>query len=384
MKKVRGLILAAVAVLFAGCVMPQNPSNKSEDDGEYKGHITKNVTFENETIYINHSLFVEKGGVLNCTNATIKFGPNGKITVRPNSGIYAVGTVFTSCNDDAHGEILKVSKAKPAPNDWQGVLIGGGKGAFTNCTFSYAGAGKNGTSALASDWYERKKGEMIVLNCTFANNGGIDSALGGTAALCFGGNAAAFDSENNYVSTSTFKDNLWPLCIPTDFSITDSSNTFENNKYNGVYVAFDNERKIENETVWAHLSVPYCYMHGSANLYICDAVNKPHAGLLNIKGGTASEPTVIKFYAGALELQHNTNNDSVDPGFLYVGDNVLFTSYDDDGEWAGIWLDGFEGINLYYTTNKTHNIVVENYNPESRKINGTAKDISNYNPKERG
>ncbi len=378
------IILALITSFFTGCVPATNPEdfsddkNKSADKEYFSDDIKTSLTIEEgTTVYINHEVYITDGATLTCNGAIFKFGPDGRLIVKADGKLIASLTTFTSCNDDSIGAKLKKSNGSPAANDWYGIVVDGGTAEFTECEFKYGGK-KISKYAYRSVLYSYEdtrinngeKGKMKIESCLFENNGGKDSAVDGTAAVTFGENAAPYNSENNYIKNCTFKNNLWPLSIPTDFSMPDSTNKFEDNKYQGIYVEYDNERKIghnateENpeNTFWTYQSVPYCYMHESYNLEIKEN------GTLKIKGGETKEnPTKILFNSAELTIYSDTGS-----GTLSLDKNITFDSYNSDQKWKGITSRKGTKYIYYYTSNEEKNIFISNadYSDVGEKTDG--------------
>lgn len=386
MKKLTNLfiVMTLFASVFMGCTPVTNSGNSSDDKNKsadkefFTGDIKTTQTIEaGTTVYINHEVEITDGATLTCEGAIFKFGPDGRLIVKADGKLIASFTTFTSCNDESIGTTLKSSRGTPAANDWYGIVVDGGTAEFTGCKFKYGGK-KISKYAYSSVLFSYKdtgsnkgeKGKMIIESCIFENNGGKDSAVEGTAAVTFGENAAPYDSENNYIKNCTFRNNLWPLSIPTDFSMPDSTNKFEDNKYQGIFVEFDNERKIghnateENPalTVWAYQSVPYCYMHESYNFEI------KGFGTLKIEGGkTAKNPTKVLVYAKRIMLYTDTERAVLD-----LDKNIVFDAYNSSSTWKGIASMGKINYNHFYTSNEEKNIFISNadYSDVGEKTEG--------------
>lgn len=358
------LSILLLTCIFLSCNHDVKKDTVSEET--FTDDIIQNQSFDEKTVYLNHEVYITDGVTVTCTDSTFKFGPKGSLTVKAGATLIATQTVFTSVNDDENGSIIKTSSGTPNPDDWIGVIVDGGTAEFLKCTFMYGGKEYKSLGHY-SVLYSKKdsgsnkgpKGKMKIEECTFAYNGGKSDEVNGTAAVTFGQNAAPYDATDNYVKNSTFKNNLWPLSIPTDFSMPDSSNVFEDNKYQGIYVEYDNERTIGHNatsttpalTTWAYQTVPYCYMHEGYDLKI------NANGTLYIKGGNSSASTEILVYKKGIEIS-DVNGQAT----LKLGDYIIFDSYNHSTQWSGIvdW-DGTK-YSKFYTSNTDKHVYILNSN----------------------
>lgn len=385
MKKISYFISSVLflTLIFAGC---KDPNQDKISNEAFEADIDTSKTFDaGKTYYINHEVYITNNAEVVCNGAIFKFGPKGSLTVKAGSKLTATETTFTSVNDESAGDTIADSTGIPAPNDWIGIVIDGGVASFTNCEFKYGGKEykKSGHySVLYSDKdsgnNKGPKGKMKVEGCSFTKNGGKDAHVGGTAAVTFGTNAAAYSAEDNYIKSCTFTDNLWPLCIPTDFSLPDSTNKYISNKYNDIYVQFDNERKVGHnatdsapqKTVWAYQTVPYCYMHESYDLEIMEY------GTLEIGPGAASDkPTKILFNGRGIKL----NTSDVGAGkvaTLKLTSNTVFENYNTATTWKGIFSwNGSKYGNLYKSNTKDNIYINIKSDCYSDKVSGTQIEI---------
>lgn len=367
-------------------------SNHTEEDQPISGPLTtvetwtgKNEAGESITYYINSSYTIKDGGSLTIEDgAIVKLGPNGCIVVNNTGAINATGTIFTSYRDPSGKKIIAAGDTEPAPGDWKYIKIYGGTGKFEGCSFKYGG---NGNSTLYACKYTTK-GKLRVNNCTFAYNTGSKKVANDIDAALKYDDALDYNEQDNCVTNTVFKNNVWALSIPAHFTL-DASNTFgtsaeEKNEYNYVHI---NSCSIKTEAVWHKQNVPYLYVGvNRINLNGSSSGN----GKLTIKGGEDAEhPNTICFATVGLGIDKG--------GELNVEDNVLFrNSPETEGtKFKGLYCDTSR---KYYISSSSSititqiillpstKIRIENYEPSETKytsaheyFDGYSAEIKNVN-----
>ena len=285
---------------FAACANNSGSNTKGDDkkpvdDQEFTADITTAVTWDGKdssgnplTYYINSQVDIKNGGHLTITEgAIVKFGPNGMFWVGVNGAITATGAKFTSYKDPEGRKINAAPDANPAMGDWKQITIKGGTGKFTSCKFYYGGKGECSTLAVSDS-----TGKARVDKCEFRYCDGTHAATpsDARAALRYTKDVT-YNSETNCVTNSVFKNNKWPLAIPSFFTL-DNSNTFgttdeEKNEYNYVHI---NSIYVKINATWAKQDVPYLY--ASEN----NEININPAGNLTIQGSEEEDdPTIVCF-----------------------------------------------------------------------------------------
>ncbi len=393
MKKTRVLaLLAASALAFtlfscsgstggdSGSTTNNNTKdNHEKEDQPIKGTLTESDTWEGKdasgnpiTYYINSEYGITKGGTLTITEgAIVKLGPSGTIQVKEGGSLIATDVVFTSYRDSRGRKILAAGDAEPKPGDWKNVYVGGGHAVLTDCEFSYGGNGANTVSVIKVG---KSNATCRVDGCLFKNNSGskeVDNDI--HAALRYEDNVEY--NEDNYVTNTTFENNVWPLTIPAYFSVSDTL-TFgagdKANEYNMIHI---NSNTIKNQTVtWTYQTVPYIHP-SSSNKIILES-----GGILNILGGPDRDhPTVIEFDHNGLHINKG--------GQLKLASNILFTNSEksSNNKFEGIyastdfWVSSRVNetgqkniVKVHYISNTSENIIIENDQPSSNDfINDT-------------
>lgn len=292
--------------------------------------INSNVIWDSsKTYYIKNSVTIDTNGTLTIPEGTVvKFGSSMGLKLK--GTLNAQGAFFTSYRNNEIGETI--ASGIPSPNDWGGISVSTGQAVFNNCTFSYAGGSSSSPKpALKAG----ASGNVVVENCTFSYNGGKD-AVGGTAALEI---ESPYNEETNHVKNCTFTNNLWPLSVSAEYTL-DASNTFNENKYQGIII---DDSNVESSSVWPHQSIPYFI---KTTLVI--------KSTLTIGAGTESEPTEIKVNASKY-IYFSTG------GTLNTGNYTNYSAW--DNAWSGIynsretWTDG-KTHKVYYTSNSDINISI--------------------------
>lgn len=329
------------------------------------------------TYYINNTFTIKEGGSLIIEDgAIVKMGPRGYIDVRNTGAIKATGTLFTSYKDSRGRKILTAGDTEPAPGDWKQICIHGGNGVFEGCTFMYGG---NECSTLFAG-QSTTKGKLRVNNCTFAYNSGSKKVAYDIKAALKYDEDVDYNAEDNCVTNTVFKNNVWPLSIPAHFSL-DDSNTFgtsneEKNEYNYVQI---NSYAIKKEVVWGNQDVPYLYVGSNrVNLYGASSGN----GKLTIKGGEdADHPNTVCFATVGIGIDKG--------GELDVEDNVLFRNSpeSESTKFKGLYCDTsrkyMTGTNSSISISQiillpSSTIRIENYEPTDDRYKETHKYFDGY------
>lgn len=384
-KILEALLAGALAFALFSCSSPSGggsgsggsntPKNHDDEDQPISGTLTtvetwpgKDEAGEPITYYINNLYTIKQGGSLSIQEgAIVKFGPNGKITVENTGAINATKTIFTSYKDSRGRKILTAGDTDPAPGDWKQISIKGGNGKFEGCEFSYGG---NGCSTLFVD-QSTTKGKLRVNDCTFTYNSGSDKVAYDIKAALKYDSSVDYDSEDNCVTNSVFKNNVWALSIPADFTL-DDSNTFgtseeEKNTYN--YVQINSYQIKKDDVEWAKQDVPYIYVGSNyINLYGGSSGN----GKLTIKGGEdADHPNIVCFATVGIDVDKG--------GELDVEDFVLFRNSPESENTKFKGLYCAKDYKFQITSNTTHSVQKVLLTPSSKiKIENYEPTGSNY------
>ncbi|MCQ2575409.1 MAG: hypothetical protein MJ162_01620 [Treponema sp.] len=280
-------------------------------------NISKNTTWdfsdEITLYYINTVITVKKGAVLNITGnkaeyhpIKICFGPEGRLIVAEGASINAKDASFYSYRQYKFVFDLPDDEPDAAANDWQGMWINGGSATFTNCEIK--NSGKNDTSAILIE----NGGKARIEKCIIEENGG-------TYAVRYGKTAAPYDAETNSVSNSSFKNNVWGLSIPFNFSL-DNTNIYSRNK---------ETLNVENVPITSNVN-----WDAIIHYNLCDSEDYviKDGGCLTIKGGSGTwDLNNIEVASATIVIEEG--------GKLNVDNYIDFTSTahsKDTDLWGGI------------------------------------------------
>ena len=360
---------------FAACANNSGSNTKGDDkkpvdDQEFTADITTAVTWDGKdssgnplTYYINSQVDIKNGGHLTITEgAIVKFGPNGMFYVSVNGAITATGAKFTSYKDPDGRTISAAPDANPAMGDWKQITIKGGTGKFTSCKFYYGGKGECSTLAVSDS-----TGKARVDKCEFRYCDGTHAATpsDARAALRYTKDVT-YNSETNCVTNSVFKNNKWPLAIPSFFTL-DNSNTFgttdeEKNEYNLVFI---NSNEIKITASWSKQNIPYLYA-GSNYIAI------KNGGILTIQGSSdANDPTMVCFATDGFQIQQG--------GQLNLSGNITFTNRPgSDTPFNGIFCRAVNnnGSSFYNYLTSSGTFIITNVKPNT---SGHTAPISSTN-----
>lgn len=214
-----------------------NVSGQVWDAGTYL--ITGNLTVNNNT-----TLTINEGAV-------VKFKPGLRLSVYGTldvKGTEAIRVIFTSQDDNTHGEVIPASDGEPLPGDWEGIALNGwsadkGIGNFDWCIVRYGGAGtdfyanvcfaysdsgyfRNSVSEYSVEHGLRLHSNSIeISNSTFSNNNKS-------------GVYASGDVTNLVITGNTFTNNIVHAVYLDDIhSINDCSGNSGNGNGSGFGIA---------------------------------------------------------------------------------------------------------------------------------------------------
>jgi hypothetical protein len=307
MKRAAILLLLILPLIFLlSC--KDEPEPDETEIVEVTDDISSATTWSGNSIYVikKYDFYVDASLTI-MPGAIIKFTSGGaNMTVGNNGMIVANGeeedpVIFTAYADDAHGgDTNDDGNSTASAGSWGIIDVNGQRADFTWCEFHFGG---NNPDGITLDYNTGSTGSLD--HCLIKNNRGTDSGNYYYGAV----NAEGASAELSITNTR-FENNIVPLTINADISL-DDSNTFSENRYEGIYVS----GHVNGITSWGETEVAYVYT-GSA-LQVNDG-NK-----LNLGNGV-----VLKFvkdsqmylYNGTSNLSANYNNPA----------EVIYTSFKDD------------------------------------------------------
>jgi predicted outer membrane repeat protein/parallel beta-helix repeat protein len=316
-------------------------------------------TWGSGTHYVTASVTVADNQMLTIEPcAVIKFAPNTQLLVYGTlraSGTSVCPIVFTSRDDDSHGETIVDSDGTPAAGDWYGIYLNGnsnyeGIGEFDYCIIRYGGNASGSADANVHFYYsdsghmtnstsEHSAQHGVRISTCSPQITGSQLSSNGNSGLYVSGAGSPTITGNNFTGNSQYGAELNLTSVnPVIYGNTGSGNLLSN----GLVVS----GTVGSNQTWS--STPLLPIVLQSSVSVSNNVR------LTIEPGT-----IVKFGSG---------------GQLYVygaldangaKDNpVVFTSLKDDtyggdtngdgtasapaaGDWYGIYLNGsstYQGI----------------------------------------
>ena len=247
---------------------------------------------------LTDSMFVYSGTLTLSPGVMVKLHES-YININANGAIQAAGTAvkpitFTSLYDDSVGGDTPNSTTAATPGDWSYISIEGNGSTFAYCDFYFGGAGNYPDNAMI----DFGTASATIDSCIFANS--ANAALNIVNA-----------TNATVVTNNAFFDNICPLWMSGDFSISDT-NIFHNpanplvgNAQNGIWL---DGAWVSAPRTWSVTEVPY----------ICPSMGIEDDITLTIASGA-----ILKFEDDAY---FQINQGASLSGFA----NVTFTSLKDD------------------------------------------------------
>ncbi len=330
------LSIASLLFLFASCGEKTKPESKKVI--EVTQNITSATTWETGSIYVikkydfyvDAALTIQPGVIIKFTStgANLSVGNGGSIIANGSAG---KPIVFTSFQDDSNGGDSNENGSSSAQaGAWGMIDVAGQNAIFSHCHFLYGGLGDGITLNYSSGATGK------VENCVFQYNLGGKSGNFYTGALHANGADATFSVKN-----TKFKDNGLPLTINADIDV-DDSNTFTNNKYQGIFVT----GAVNEVTNWGETECAFVYT--GQNFQVKNGKK------LNMSTGV-----VIKFVRPDAELFLYNGTDNLSDNYADAS-QVNYTSFKDDSmggdsngdgsislpsanDWSGVYIDNQKG-----------------------------------------